>query len=140
MSGFMNLDDELGPLIAENVAKAPIHTFIFGGREWHCSDSASQAGALFLIDENGEVDGVKALKYTLSFIVDEERADFDRMLAGTRGLDINTLGKLTDRIYELVTGNPTEPPSVLPPSPAKKAGPRSTAKSSSRAIAGVRTA
>jgi len=131
----LDLDALLGPQIAENVAKAPVYSFTFGGREWHASESASAAGALFIFDQHGEVDGARAIRYLLSFIVDEEQDDFDKLLAGMRGLDIPALDALTQKIYELVTTRPTEPQSGSPQSPAKKAGARSTAKSSLEVIA-----
>lgn len=130
----IDLDAEFGATIADNVAKTPVHTFTFGGREWHASESASAAGALFLFDDSGELDFAAVTRYTMSFIVAEEQADFEKLLKGMRGLDVTTLAQLTDRIYQIVTSNPTELPPASPRSPAKRAGARSTARSSSTVI------
>lgn len=129
----LDLDALLGEQIAEVESKLPVFEFTFGKRQWHATE-AGQGGAIFTVGSDGELDFIESVKYALSFVIDGEQAEFEKMIRGMRGLNAEGILALANAIFELVTTRPTEPQPDSLPSPAKKAGPRSTAKSSSQVI------
>lgn len=131
----VDFDALFGPAIRENVETTPVYEFTFGGRVWHAADCASAAAGMFAFNEQGDVNPAKIQGYILGFLIEEEQADFEKLLTGMRGLDGEVFGKLLDAIYGLVTGRPTEPPTGSPSPPAPKSGRNSKASLSSAVVA-----
>jgi len=101
-SSPVNLDDLFSRRIDENLDKAVLVPFVWGGVEYHLTNTASHAA---LLTANQDPMG-----YVKRLVVPEERDAFEQSLRDTDGMDDGILIDLINKLGEMLTSVPTLPP------------------------------
>jgi hypothetical protein len=117
----INLDDKFSRRIDKNVHDAKVIPFVFGGQEWHLTNTVSAAVALSANQD--------PMAYLCALVVPEERDAFGECMRGIEGLDIDILIDVINDLGEILTGTvPTPPPARSSATPRKRtSGTRSKA-------------
>lgn len=99
----VNFDDKFSRRIDDNLKKALVIPFVWGGQEWHLTNTVSAAVSLDAIDD--------PMSYLVSLVIPEEREAFRVVMKSIEGLDTPTLIDFINDLGELLTaGVPTQPP------------------------------
>lgn len=98
----VNLDDLFARRIDENKEKAVVVPFVWAGREWHLTNSASHAA---LLAANKD-----PMAYVKRLVVPEERDAFEESLNDVDGLDNDILIEFINKLGEILAAVPTQPP------------------------------
>jgi hypothetical protein len=99
----INFDDKFSRRIDDNLKKALVIPFVWGGQEWHLTNTVSAAVAL---DANDD-----PMTYLVSLVIPEERDAFRVAMKAVEGMDTPLLIEFINDLGELLTaGVPTQPP------------------------------
>lgn len=116
----VNLDDLFSRRIDDNVKKALVIPFVWGGVEFHLTNTASHA-ALLTANED-------PMGYVKRLVIPVERDAFEESLRNTDGMSDDILIDLINKLGEMLTSVPTPP--LAPSAPTSR---RRTSTTGSRA-------
>lgn len=126
MTEVFDLDKEFG--LDSDAQDIPIKEFKAFGRKWHilCDVNSFQATRL----ANGDTAGFT--QFLVGMVVADEQEDFTAALGSAKNLNGEKLVGFINRMVEIASDRPTEPPSSSSPSAKNRAsGRKSTVGSSS---------